>query len=456
MGADGTKTSAKRDNLSEGNQDPVIGALRSAEAAYVETRNSLDEQIRSAQGALASAEKENRKLSDQLEKEQARVERYRMQARQTAECLKDMHGALFSGNIYDLILNACITVTGATRGLYLTAKGGVENLRVRAARDVDGYPKSPPSKFIRELCRKALQEQDTVVCHSPEDLEDLPEPSREGERFHNCVTAPVVLLRNFDGIVIVADKMQGQFDEEDVETLLSVGDQAAVAVENIRLQRELQSAYLSTVSMLADAVEAKDPSTHGHCEMVSRYARLTARRLGMSDEEMGLVCYGALLHDVGKIGVSDGILNKPGPLLPEERELVRSHVRVGYDLLARVPALQSIARVVLHHHEWYDGSGYPDGLKGDEIPLAARIICVVDAYCAMVTKRSYKEAYSDGRARDELKRCSGTQFDPRVVDAFLAMLDTPESEDEDEDYDAECGLLPGFTQLRDNQQAVYV
>jgi putative nucleotidyltransferase with HDIG domain len=257
----------------------------------------------------------------------------------------------------------------------------------------------------------------------------------------------VVLLANLDGVVLAADKMDGEFDERDIEALLSVGDQAAVAVKNRHLERALQTAYVHTVTMLADAVEAKDPYTHGHCEMASRYARLVAARLDLTEHDRALVCYGALLHDVGKIGVSDGVLNKPGPLLPEEVELMRAHVRVGYDLLRNVPALQEVADVVLRHHERFDGQGYPDGIRGEEIPMPSRIVAVVDAYCAMITRRSYKDAYPDADARAELRRCSGTQFDPQVVEAFLEVLDTPESVDADDDNFSECGLLPGFEGL---------
>jgi HD-GYP domain-containing protein (c-di-GMP phosphodiesterase class II) len=169
--------------------------------------------------------------------------------------------------------------------------------------------------------------------------------------------------------------------------------------------------------------------------------------MALSDHDRAVVCYAALLHDVGKIGVSDGVLNKPGPLLPEERELMRAHVRVGHDLLASVPALQPIAGVVLHHHERWDGGGYPDGLRGEEIPLASRIVAVVDAYCAMITRRSYKEAYDVDHARQELARCAGTQFDPRVVELFLAALDSPGAQDADGDFYAECGVLPAFAHV---------
>jgi HD-GYP domain-containing protein (c-di-GMP phosphodiesterase class II) len=160
---------------------------------------------------------------------------------------------------------------------------------------------------------------------------------------------------------------------------------------------------------------------------VARYARLTAARLSESAELRSACCYGGLLHDVGKIGVSDGVLNKPGQLLPEEWDLMRSHVRVGRDLLANVPALGGVGDVVHHHHERWDGQGYPDGLRGEDIPLAARVVCVADAFCAMTAKRAYRESLSEEEARQELVRCKGSHFDPRVVDALLAVLDDPDA-----------------------------
>jgi HD-GYP domain-containing protein (c-di-GMP phosphodiesterase class II) len=195
--------------------------------------------------------------------------------------------------------------------------------------------------------------------------------------------------------------------------------------------------------VLADAVQAKDPYTHGHCELVSRLARLTAAELALPDGERDVVCFAALLHDVGKIGVSDGVLNKPGPLLPEERDLVRTHVRIGHDLLARVPSLTPVANVVLHHHEWYDGHGYPDGLSGEQIPFASRIVAVADAYCAMITRRSYSDALPEKAAIDELRRCAGSQFDPQVVDAFARIVTSSHAADDGEGI-SQCGLLPGL------------
>ncbi|MBA3947962.1 MAG: HD domain-containing protein [Herpetosiphonaceae bacterium] len=200
---------------------------------------------------------------------------------------------------------------------------------------------------------------------------------------------------------------------------------------------------MATITMLADAAEAKDPYTHGHCEHVASLAERVAERLSLSEHDRSVVCHAALLHDVGKIGIADGILNKPGPLSPEEFEVVRAHVRVGADLIRNIPALAPIANAVLGHHERFDGTGYPQGLEGEEIPIAARIICVVDSFCAMTTKRSYKEAWGEEWARAELERCTGTQFDPQVVEAFLAVLDMPEPL-HDSDGPTGYNLLPVF------------
>ena len=382
------------------------------------------------------------------EMERTLAERQRQRAERLGRLVKQMHRSLFSGHIPDLILKACLNLTGAKRGLYVTTRGPAKQLIVKAAVAVDGYPNKPPSEFITALCRKVLSDNDAFVCNDADvNCHVAVTPTEPDEHFRNFIVAPAVLLKQLDGIIIIADKEHGDFNEEDVDSLVSIGDHASVAVDNARLNRELQAAYLSTVSVLADAVQAKDPYTQGHCEMVARLARLTAARLELSGPDRDVVCYSALLHDVGKIGVSDGVLNKPGPLLPEERELVRSHVRVGHDLLNKVAALRGVAQVVLHHHEWYDGTGYPDGLRGQEIPMPARVVGVVDAYCAMTTRRSYKDAYSTADAAAELRRCAGTQFDPAVVEAFLAIYQTPEAQDWDDDDDAECGLLPGFRAL---------
>jgi putative nucleotidyltransferase with HDIG domain len=420
--------------------DPVLSALGDAETAYRTVRDELDRRNAEAETlegerdlareAERTATAELVRLRDQMLREKMRAARLEERSRHLADALKTIHRSFFDGNVYKLILCACMTITGATRGLYLTA--WKDNLRLRASFEIDGYPEAPPSDFLRALCKRAEEANDTIVVNGPEGREDLPAP-KPGERFGNFLVAPAVIMHHFNGIVLLADKMDGDFDEEDVDTVLGIGKQAAVAVENRRLQDELLGAYFSVVGVLADAVEAKDPYTRGHCELVAHYARRTAEKLGLSEVERSIVCFGGLLHDIGKIGVSDGVLNKPGKLMPEEWDLMRSHVRIGRDLLARVPVLQRVADVVLHHHERYDGAGYPDGLGAEQISLASRIICVTDAYCAMISKRSYKESMSGDEARAELLRCRGSHFDPAVVDAFLATLDEPDTVDDGPD-----------------------
>lgn len=434
--------------------DPVLADLHLAETHYRALRDRWDERetaLAAARAELAEERQRARRLETELELARARADRQRDEARRQRErtdglraAVKELHLSLFRGGLHAQLLHTCLSITGATRGLYVTATGHDDGtLRVRASSGVKGYPRARPSDYVAALCRRVIEGRRTIVCNAADDDPSLPAATDERERFANFLVAPVIVLNDLDGIIIAADK-RGTFDETDVETLLSVGDQAAVAVENGRLEHELQHAYLATVSMLADAVEAKDPYTHGHCEEVSRYARLTAARLGLDERDVALACYSALLHDVGKIAISDGILHKPGPLLPEEVNLVRSHVRVGHDLLRGVPGLGAIAHVVLHHHERWDGAGYPEGLAAAEIPVASRIVAVVDAYCAMRDRRSYKDSMAESEARDELRRCAGGQFDPEVVEAFLAILDTPAAVDGDEDHDAECGLLPGL------------
>jgi putative nucleotidyltransferase with HDIG domain len=459
----------------DGSDDVVLSLLRSAEDAYrsheaalrgqlavarADARAAADEareQGAQAQASRADAEslrEELRGVRDELEGTQRAFDRQRERAEALRHALVGVHRALFGGNVYEMILRACLQITGATRGVYVTSRAG-GRMRVRAAHEVDGYPAKEPSPFIQALCRRVIERNEPLVCNGGTEngVEDIEGSADDGERFRNLVVSPVVLMQDLDGVVIVGDKPAGGFDPHDVETLLSVGHHAKVAVENRRLEHALQMAYVSTVSILADAVEAKDPYTHGHCEMASRYARLVAERMQLAAGEQAVVCYAALLHDVGKIGVSDGVLHKPGPLLPEEMELMRAHVRVGHDLLRNVPVLQSVADVVLHHHERFDGDGYPDGLRGDEIPLASRIVAVVDAYCAMITRRSYKEAYTEQHAREEIRRCAGSQFDPHVVDAFLQVVESPLSDDPDEDAWAECLVLPGLTDRETLQRA---
>ena len=188
---------------------------------------------------------------------------------------------------------------------------------------------------------------------------------------------------------------------------------------SIALQ-DLEQSYDYTLEALGGALDAKDAETEGHCQRVTAFTITIAKAMGVDNSLLRQIARGAFLHDIGKMGVPDQILRKPGPLTPEEREIMRRHCDIGYAVLERIPFLKEAAEIVLAHQEFYDGTGYPRGLKGEQIPLGARIFAVADTLDAMISDRPYRKALPISAARDEIRRFSGTQFDPQVVKVFLA------------------------------------
>lgn len=184
----------------------------------------------------------------------------------------------------------------------------------------------------------------------------------------------------------------------------------------------LPSAMLDTLTSLALAVDAKDQFTHGHSHKVSGYAVLLAEALGLEASEIEEVRLGGMLHDVGKVGIPGAVLNKSGPLNPEEWETMKRHVEYGAKLLEPLRGTQRIQDIIAHHHEFYDGSGYPEGLYGSQIPLGARIVAIADAYDTITSDRTYKKARTPEEALAELERCGHTQFDPKLVSTFVTRL----------------------------------
>lgn len=189
------------------------------------------------------------------------------------------------------------------------------------------------------------------------------------------------------------------------------------------LVAEAQSGFNATLVSLSKAIDLRDSDTEGHCRRVVEYSLMMGRYLRFSDDELLRLCHGALLHDIGKIGVPDAILHKPGPLTEEEWRVMRTHPELGALLVADVQQLERAREVILAHHERFDGKGYPHGLSADAIPLAARVFTIADAFDAMISDRPYRAAMSVPEARAEVRRCSGTQFDPVAVAAFESIAD---------------------------------
>ena len=236
----------------------------------------------------------------------------------------------------------------------------------------------------------------------------------------SILAVPLKVKDKIIGVAEVLNKIGGGgFTPEDIELFEALAKQAAVAMENARLYQDLDDLFRSSIRAIVYAVEAKDRYTRGHTERVTDYTLLIAREMGLDEAELRDLELAALLHDVGKIGIPDSILGKPGRLTDEEYSVIKQHPVRGAKIMSPLKQLQNVIPGIRHHHEFYNGTGYPDGLKGKEIPLMARIIAVGDAFDAMTTDRPYRKGMPIMKAIGILQKDAGTQFDPVVVDAFV-------------------------------------
>lgn len=240
----------------------------------------------------------------------------------------------------------------------------------------------------------------------------------------SMICVPMSHKDNVVGVLQVLNRTgEIPFNDHDLDTLENVANQAVSAIENARLYENIQKIYLSTIEVLATAIDAKDPYTQGHSRRVTQYSVAIAEQMNLPVAEIENIRYAGLLHDVGKIGIKDSIIRKPGRLTDEEYGIIKMHPSIGARILRPVDFLADKIPGVLYHHEYYDGRGYPEGLEGDDIPLAGRIICVADAFDAMTTNRPYRKGLSVNTVIAELKKFSGKQFDPKCVEAFLQAFD---------------------------------
>ena len=239
---------------------------------------------------------------------------------------------------------------------------------------------------------------------------------------HSELTVPIVADDQVWGVINLEAVEREAFDDADAALVEAIAAGLGVAIQRASLVGELERAFMDVLGVLTSTVEAKDATTAAHGDEVALLAERVALRMGLSPEQARDVRHAAMLHDVGKVAVPSEILLKPGPLTREEWEVMRQHVVVGGELLGRVEAFAHLAPIVRASHERWDGEGYPDGLAGEGIPLAARIVAACDTYDAIVTDRPYRPAASKETAIGELRRVAGRQLDDRVVIALLAEL----------------------------------
>lgn len=236
----------------------------------------------------------------------------------------------------------------------------------------------------------------------------------------SLMCAPLKSKESITGIINLSSAEPVLYVAEDLKLFTTLASQAAVQIENAALYRELKDAFYTMVYTLAETIEMRDPYTGNHTKRVMEYSLALGRTLGLSEQELSRLELAAVLHDIGKIGVRDNVLLKQSKLSDDEFREIMQHTVYGEEIISRIPQLSEIVSGVKHHHERYDGRGYPDGIAGDEIDITAKIIAVADSFDAMTTDRPYRRGFAFEEAFEELRRNAGSQFDPVVVEAFFA------------------------------------
>jgi len=259
-----------------------------------------------------------------------------------------------------------------------------------------------------------------------------------GFHFRSILCAPLKLRDELIGVIYVDNRALSEvFQEDDKRLIAAFADQAAVAIDNARLiddlkstneelaeaNAKLENAYQATLEGWVRALDLRDKETEGHTRRVTTLTRRLAQRLGVGGDDLIHLTRGALLHDIGKMAIPDGILLKPGELTEEERALIRRHPQYAYDMLHPIEFLRPALDIPYCHHERWDGTGYPNRLSGEEIPYPARIFPVIDVWDALISDRPYRKGLPPAEVRERIRAESGRHFDPRIVAAFMEMDD---------------------------------
>jgi putative nucleotidyltransferase with HDIG domain len=329
------------------------------------------------------------------------------------------------------ILQDAVGVLDAQRGAVVLADGPEGALRLRAIATGRGQARAqmggsePPARpcYSQSLAQRAFNRGESVLCHSAADDPELAIAQSINEGAMDSVLC--VLLRTprkrLGVLHLDRNPTQRRFSAADLQLADALAASVSAGIESAQLIRKQRDLFLNAITMLAQAIELKDPYTGGHTARVTSYSLLLAEELKLSPEDTELIRVGTPLHDIGKIGIDDAILRKPDRLTAEEFEVMKLHTVKGDEILATCADLREVRPIVRSHHERWDGKGYPDGLAGEDIHPLARIVAVADAFDAMTSDRPYRKGMSAEMAFAEVRRQSGLQFDPRCAGGFLAI-----------------------------------
>jgi len=378
---------------------------------------------------------ENKELLRRLENDKIELEK---RVRETTRDLaliyqvgRDISSSLELADVLVYLVERISTILDLETCAILLYDKEADELKIKAARGLSRQDIAQTRLKAGEyISGWVLKERKPILI---EDVNQDPVFSaREKEKYYHgsLVSVPLIAKSKAHdsddkaiGVINISNKKSGEkFDLFSVRLIEEVAIEAAIAIENARLYTSLEDTYIRTVMSLTSAIDAKDHYTRSHSENVTAYAVATAEELNLSISEIADIRKACQLHDLGKIGIHDHILTKPGKLTPDEWEEMKTHSIKGVEILEPLHFLGNVIELIREHHEKFDGTGYPDGTKGEKILLGARIIAVADAFDAMISERPYHKPRTIEETIVELKNCCGTQFDPKVVDAFLSVL----------------------------------
>ena len=342
---------------------------------------------------------------------------------------KLLSAGLDSNKLADMVTDMFVELLRVDLGYLMLFDEKSRELSVKAVKGLkQKHIKKGIGMKIEEDTVKRITDWKKPVLLS--DLDDLPlkDFSRTmSEEIDSGISlyVPLVVKDRFLGLINFGEKeFKKPFYQKDLELLSTMCGYVAIAIENARLYEAQLNNYLNAVvSSLANAVETKDPYTRGHSERVSKYAAVIARGMNLPESEIEGLRIAGILHDIGKIGVPEGILLKFAPLTDAELEVIKDHPVVSAKIVEGVEFPWDIISVILHHHERYDGGGYPNGLKGEDIPLGARIMAVADTYEALLADRPYRRGLPKEKALEIIREAAGTQLDPEIVSVFLELVE---------------------------------
>lgn len=370
-------------------------------------------------------------MTDSLQERNESVTKKVLELATLYEMSRSLGSTLDLDTLLDSVLDSALRIFDVEIGYVTMLDRDTGKLEVRAWKGAD-LSRADDATVGNSMSEWVVREGRPLIFNPQAGAEEGSEEARRGDSFSGALAALCVPLPSSEGtigaITVGSRDAEQRFTTDDVRLLATIANHVTIAVGSISLFSSVQEAYLATVRALAAAVDAKDPYTRGHSEGVAAYALRIGEALKFSPEQMIALEMAAYLHDIGKIGISEDILLKPGKLTDAEMSQMRHHPLIGANILKPVAFPWPIAPIVRHHHEHYDGAGYPAGLRTEEIPFLARVLAVADSFEAMVADRPYRRGRSQQEAMLELRRCSGTQFDPRIVEAFISVLESSEQD----------------------------